>query len=85
MRISDHRVQTFTKKFSKKSVDMASGMGYNKNIEREDKIMVNTKKMNYEDKFTRAYSCPNRKHRYTKMIKKLNNKRVRQQLKREVD
>lgn len=47
--------------------------------------MVNTKKMNYEDKFTRAYSCPNRKHRYTKMIKKLNNKRVRQQLKREVD
>ena len=46
---------------------------------------MNTKKMNYEDKFTRAYGCSNRKRRYTQMIKKLNNKRVRQQLKKEVE
>ena len=46
--------------------------------------MVNVKKMNFEDKFVRSYCCSNLKRRYAKRIKKINNKRVRQELKKEI-
>lgn len=45
--------------------------------------MVNVKKMNFEDKFVRSYCSPNLKRRYAKRIKKINNKRIRQELKKE--